>query len=179
MRIQSCQLLLDRPALPLQPLELLLCATPVHSQLLVGQTNELSQTLLGQDVLPDSVHDKRFELPGIYRRGIASRPPLHQPAVAAVVQELARLAVGAHGGGAALRASGVERVTFEVAGLCPDVYDVVTRLGLRVAGTLLIVVTSPLDPGPLYPVALRRALLAKGGSRASRPRAEIDRSGTP
>ena len=52
-----------------------------------------------------------------------------------------------------LRANGVERVTFEVAGLCPEAYDVVTRLGLRIAGTALIVVTSrPLwTPGHYFP----------------------------
>ena len=52
-----------------------------------------------------------------------------------------------------LRASGVERVTFEVVGLCPEVYDVVTRLGLRIAGTALRVVTSrPLwIPGHYFP----------------------------
>ena len=52
-----------------------------------------------------------------------------------------------------LRANGVERVSFEVAGLCPEAYDVVTRLGLRIAGTALIVVTSrPLwTPGHYFP----------------------------
>ena len=80
-----------------------------------------------------------------------------------------------------LRASGVERVTFEVAGLRPR--------GLRRGNASRLQdrrdrphrghVTSPLDPGPLFPVALQRTLLAKGGSRASRPRAEIDGSGTP
>ena len=52
-----------------------------------------------------------------------------------------------------LRANAVERVSFEAAGLCPEAYDVVTRLGLRIAGTALIVVSSrPLwTPGHYFP----------------------------
>ncbi len=52
-----------------------------------------------------------------------------------------------------LRAKGVERVSFEAAGLCPEAYDVVARLGMRIAGTALIVVTSrPLwTPGHYFP----------------------------
>ena len=52
-----------------------------------------------------------------------------------------------------LRANGVERVTVELAGLCPEAYHVVTRLGLRIAGTALIVVSSrPLwTPGHYFP----------------------------
>ena len=52
-----------------------------------------------------------------------------------------------------LRANGVERVSFEAAGLCPEAYDVVKRLGMRIAGTALIVVASrPLwTPGHYFP----------------------------
>ena len=52
-----------------------------------------------------------------------------------------------------LRANGVERVSFEAAGLCPEAYEVVKRLGMRIAGTALIVVASrPLwTPGHYYP----------------------------
>ena len=52
-----------------------------------------------------------------------------------------------------LRANGVEHVSFQVAGLCPEAYGVITRLGLRIAGTALIMVTSrPLwTPGHYFP----------------------------
>ena len=52
-----------------------------------------------------------------------------------------------------LRASGVGRVSFEAAGLCPEAYGVVARLGMRIAGTALIVVSSrPLwTPGHYFP----------------------------
>lgn len=54
---------------------------------------------------------------------------------------------------ARLRANGVERVSFEAAGLCPEAYDVVSCLGMRIAGTALIVVSSrPLwTPGHYFP----------------------------
>ncbi len=41
-----------------------------------------------------------------------------------------------------LRANGVDRVGFQVAGLSPEGHKVVQRLGLRIAGTAMIVVTS-------------------------------------
>ena len=95
--------------------------------------------------VPEAVEGSPLSLPvGLWRRrGLRLEGPM-ESLDASVLFVLEQSDGGAMLAAAVerLRASGVERVTFEVVGLCPEVYDVVTRLGLRIAGTALIVVTS-------------------------------------